>query len=359
MVTRWGALVGVPIVLSFVLCDRVGIAGDYHEGLTLSCSECHVMHRSPAEQGGTGGEQGTSETVGKLLQRNVNDLCLSCHDDSSRATDVLGANRGPSAGAVRQAGFLNRVGGIGQPPTGHTLGSLEMAPGSQPSWSASDDANAGKGLNCSHCHDPHGSMNSGHITYRNLRADAGNNRGSTGLVTYNHERAGVRDPSRDVFVRRALDYDEAAVDFNEPNAQDSAIGRFCAGCHDLFHGVPGQDATIGGRPHAGGIGQFVRHPVAGVDLGSGGDLRSDLRVFASHRNRVKVMSSSGDWSTPGPDVTPTCISCHKAHGNDNPFGLIYRSGRGRLTENGDSEGRALEDLCRQCHAEDSTFATRG
>ena len=62
------------------------------------------------------------------------------------------------------------------------------------------------------------------------------------------------------------------------------------------------------------------------------------------------MSASGNWAT-GTDVTPSCFSCHKAHGNKNPFGLIYMSGTGTVTEQGDTGGRALEDLCRQCHSQ--------
>ncbi|HSB81189.1 MAG TPA: hypothetical protein VLM91_20605 [Candidatus Methylomirabilis sp.] len=45
------------------------------------------------------------------------------------------------------------------------------------------------------------------------------------------------------------------------------------------------------------------------------------------------------------------MSCHKAHGNGNPFALLYMSGRGQLTEAGDTQGKAYVDLCHQCHTQ--------
>jgi cytochrome c553 len=323
-------------------------AGDYHDGATLDCSQCHVMHATRGRGEGASLGAAASQRVGPLLRRDVNDLCLSCHDGSTRASDVLGRNQGRSPGDVRQAGSLNRLGRVGAPGTGHTLDSVDVAPGSSPPWRAEDENGAGHGLNCVNCHAPHGSAG-GTPAYRNLRGDAGNNAPGEGLVTYNSDRAGANDPARDVFVRRALDYDESAVDFNEPDRRDSAMARFCAGCHDRFHGIPGADAEIGGRPHGTSLSAFVRHPASGVDVGAIGGEWSRIETFLGRANRVKVMSSTGAWGSRGGELTPTCISCHKAHGNDNAFGLIFRSGEGVLTEEGDGGGRSVEDLCRQCH----------
>jgi len=200
------------------------------------------------------------------------------------------------------------------------------------------------------CHAPHGA-DSGPPTYRNLRADAGNHPPGHARVTYNHERPGVNDPTRDVFVRASRRYDESAVDFNEPDPRDSAMGRFCAGCHDEFHGIPGVDPNIGGEPVGGAWARFVRHPASGVDLGDGPGERSSLARFASLANRVKVMSPDGRWDPVGEGATPTCITCHKAHGNGNAFGLILRSGTGAISEDGDAGGGTVEHLCRQCHAD--------
>ena len=45
-----------------------------------------------------------------------------------------------------------------------------------------------------------------------------------------------------------------------------------------------------------------------------------------------------------------------ATANSNPFGLILRSGRGAPTEDGDTDGSELRDLCGQCHVQGSAFA---
>ncbi|MEW6746473.1 MAG: hypothetical protein AB1486_27345 [Planctomycetota bacterium] len=343
------------MVLSASLIVPSAGAGDYHDGKTLICSDCHVVHlrtaRPPdaAEESLPNPTEATGPTGDPLLRDSVNDLCLSCHDNSTRAADVLGANLGRSPGEVRQAGFLNRLGSVGSTATGHTLEALEPAPGSQPSWKPEDENGAGVGLACINCHAPHGQQGLARA-YRNLRADAGNNRGGEGLVTYNDGKPGLNDLSRDVFVRRTLAYDESAVDFNEPNPSDSAIARFCAGCHNTFHGNMGGPA-IGGSPRRGGYAGFLRHPAAGVNIGATGGAWSSNSLFISHAQRVKVMSESGVWDPPGRDVTPTCISCHKAHGNANAFGLIFRSGQGTRTENGDTRGGTLEHLCGQCHGQ--------
>ncbi|MHC5209178.1 MAG: cytochrome c3 family protein [Planctomycetota bacterium] len=328
-------------------------AGDYHEGATLNCSECHVVHVASLEGEGfvpltwdTDPKSGASS----LLKKDINELCLSCHDDTPRATDVLGLNGGNTPHAIRQAGSLGLLGVVGSEATGHTLGSRAIAPGSDPPWSAETENGPGQGLNCINCHAQHGSRGLSTLTYLNLRADPGNLSAEEALVTYNHETPGASDPSRDVFVRRALDYDESAMDFNEPDPTDSAIGRFGSGCHTEFHGRPSDDA-IGGQPTEGSWSAFLRHPTAGVDVGALGGEWSSRVALNGHTNRIKLASSSGSWDPAGEDASPTCLSCHKAHGNNNPFGLIYRSGRGDLTEDGDSQGESIMDLCGQCHTQ--------
>jgi len=66
---------------------------------------------------------------------------------------------------------------------------------------------------------------------------------------------------------------------------------------------------------------------------------------------VQVMSASGVWDPPAADNTPSCMSCHKSHGNQNAFGLIYMSGTGTVTEEGDVNGTQSKDLCKQCHVQ--------
>ena len=330
-------------------------AGDHHTQESLRCSDCHVMHFSQQhgyQWDGSGsfipfGGPGPNRA---LLRNGVNDLCLSCHDGSPFATDVLdAANTGSQAGAVRLGGYLSRLGLAGFPENGHTLDSVESAAGSNPDWSPDDENEFGGGLSCVNCHAPHGTPGAGHPTghqYRNLRSDPGN--GSGLWVTYNDTTPGLNDLSRDVFLRRYNAYDEADVDWNEPNPTDSAIARWCGGCHSFVHDndLTGSGSGLGGTP-----GILQEHPVFDENLE--GEI---LDLYNTHTNKVKVMSEVGFWDPASGDVTPTCITCHRGHGNGNPDGLIYRSGTGLLTEDGDSNGSNLDHLCGQCHAEGSAFA---
>jgi hypothetical protein len=352
----WAILALAPALLA-----GTAVAGDYHRSGTLRCADCHVMHFS--QQHGYNAD-GTGfyylATAGPheyLLRAEVNDLCLSCHDQNGIAPDVLGAaNGGNGPTDVRLAGYLNRLGVVGLEPTGHTLDSLATAPGSNPPWKPEDDNGAGKGLNCTNCHHQHAFAGGGsNNAYRNLLRNPGNIAANV-VVTYNDTTIGTNDLTKDVFERGAASYDESVVDWNEPDNTESAIGKWCGGCHNNFHGTPGDLNTVGGVASGSSFEEFLRHPSAGVNIGALGGGHSSLATFNSHVNRVKVMSEVGVWDTAGSDVTPTCISCHKAHGNGNAFGLIYRSGTGTLTENGDSNGIQYENLCAQCHNQASFWS---
>ena len=142
------ALAGVLVIAAIP-----AYAGDYHKGVNLVCSDCHVMHYSQQHgYNANGGGVTTPLANGPhefLLRNDINDLCLSCHDGQSFAPDVLGAH---GNGYVRQAGALNEVGGAAPyyEADGHTLGSTDVAPGSNPPW------NDAEGLQCTDCHAPHG-----------------------------------------------------------------------------------------------------------------------------------------------------------------------------------------------------------
>lgn len=353
-----GLMTGMASLSAVALLATNASAGDYHKNGTLRCADCHVMHYSQTHGYNPDGSGFfinplPSGPFHYLLRGEVNDLCLTCHDGSSFAPDVLGANGGTAA--VRLAGALNRMGVTGLATTGHTLDSTDTAPGSNPAWNNAD------GLNCVDCHQQHGYVGYGHPDngqqYRNLKSDPGN--GSGAWVTYNWDQIGTVDLTKDVYEANSLQYDESDVEWLEPDNTASAIGNWCGGCHNDFHGAVGS-AEIGGMGSPPE--EFSRHPVAGVNIGALGGGHSSLSTYNARTNKVKVMSELGVWDPAGSDVTPTCVSCHKAHGNQNAFGLILRSGGGTLTEEGDtgatssSTGAILEHLCGQCHVQASFFA---
>jgi hypothetical protein len=235
---------------------------------------------------------------------------------------------------------------------GHTLGTPDQAPGG----TFTPDATAG--LECVDCYHQHGSTSSGKdvknnpvtSAYRNLKTF------NTGGISVSYA-VGTNDLTKDVFeqsaAKGASHYDVTNIDFNEPDSTRSGYGEWCKQCHTDFHGGLG-DANMGGDADRH---NWLRHPTAGVDVG-GQDTHghSNLaRAWAAtgRTNWVKVMSETGNWSSTSTDVTPSCMTCHKAHGNKNPFGLIYMEGTGaNVTEEGDdgvTNGRGAKNLCKQCH----------
>lgn len=334
---RAASLLGM---FALVVCmPAIVTAGDYHTGTTLICTDCHVMHYSQTEGYNPDGSGSFTPLAGgpwaKLLRNDTNDLCLSCHDGQSTAPDVLTTN---ANAYVRQAGALNRP-PDGQEHTGHSLESTEIAPGSNPSWSES------AGLNCANCHEPHG-LNAGGNAYRNLRDDPGNYAAGTAFVSY---ATATNSLTEDVYqvasTPLATHYAFSNIFFNEPDPTKSEYATFCKGCHTDFHG------DKGGGELGGGTGvDWIRHPTNNADIGAAGGNHSSLATFTGHTNRVQTMSATGVWSPPASDNSPSCMSCHKGHGNQNAFGLIYMSGTGTIDEEGDS-GTGARDLCKQCHVQ--------
>jgi hypothetical protein len=343
----------IVVAIAFALIGFAGVAfaGDYHFGVDLICSDCHVMHYSQSHgtnPNGTGIFVAPSNGPHEYLLRNdVNDLCLSCHDGQGFAPDVFESH---ANGYVRQAGALNEVGGNGQypPSTGHTLNSTDVAPGSNPAWSNPD------GLNCVNCHSPHGRAQSGSPAYggyRNLFSPTskgvtytrGDVEGANPLTMWVHEDASGGT--------NAAHYGVGAITFNEPVATASAYADYCKSCHTDFHGA------VGGA-EIGGIGappeEFIRHPMAEVNIGALGGGHSALNRLTPKVNQVQVMSPTGQkaggYNGTDTGLTPSCMSCHKSHGNQNAFGLVFMLGTGTVTEQGDN-GTDARNTCRQCHTQ--------
>jgi hypothetical protein len=331
---KLGFILGVAAVLALA---GASFAGDYHAGATLICADCHVMHGSQSHGYAADGS-GSYLPVGAggpfvyLLRDEETKLCLACHDGQAWAPDVLEANTG--AAINRMAGALNKTTSSGtyNPAGGHTLGSMATAPGG-----TFADA---EGLKCTDCHHQHGKDNS----YRNLQNLGG--AVVTAAVTTN-------DPAKDVFERSPASYDISQVDFNEPATTASKMGAWCQGCHTDYHGNA-SSPNMRDQAHAAGEG-WLRHPTAEANIGAIGGGHSALSQFRNNLYRTKVMSASGDWGTQGvawaaapADLTPSCFSCHKGHGNQNAFGLIYMTGTAAPTEEGNAGGTA-KTLCKQCH----------
>ncbi|MFC1713272.1 cytochrome c3 family protein [Candidatus Poribacteria bacterium] len=378
-----------------LLAAAFALAGEYHIGDSLICAQCHTMHYSQQHTYsgavGTGSPLSTppQATMGgggpytNLLRHEVNDLCLSCHDGQTFAPDVLGTETAEVA-YVRQAGGLTRkdvsVGAGYAETNGHTVGwtlafNIHGIPGIG-GWGDFPCNNCHNGgawpppiakrfperkLACVSCHDPHGA-----VSHRNLAFVDDTVR----LITYAIDTGSGSDTTKDVYLRdweagnisgSTSNYRLENVDFNEPSGNPGMSG-FCSKCHGFFHGTA-SDGHMRDQGGPSGI-NWLRHPTGDANIGdySSDGKHSSLTVFGGNRNRLKVMSPGGDWGVdedgvpletwdPVPDnLTPTCITCHKAHGNKNPFALIYMVGSGDVTEEGTADGE-YTDLCHQCHVQ--------
>ncbi len=345
------------ILFSVVLAMGFGAsvqAGDFHTGTSLVCSDCHVAHYSQSHSYSGSGTVfpplGAGGPFTNLLRDEEVKMCLACHDGQNFAPDVFGTS---SSNNRRQAGGLNaKTGTIINDAgfaeiNGHTLYSMALppgagvAPGTTPAASYTPGA---EGLICTNCHAQHGGTG-----YRNLL--------SRGLFTGDEitYAVGTNDATKDVYEHAAASYTDADVDFNEPSITASKYGSWCQNCHVDFHGSGGA-TNMGGQ--SGGVtnlntNPWKRHPTADVNIGTvSATFISSLARFNGNANRVKVMDSQGLWNATTADntVTPSCMSCHKGHGNRNPFGLIFMKGTGAsITEDGD--GGVYRDLCRQCHVQ--------
>jgi hypothetical protein len=386
-----GLAAGVTLTLALLLVSG-GTAGQYHVGDfdTLLCYDCHTMHFSQAHKWNSGDPLtattpqlngdwlGTTGPNEFLLKAPANQLCLSCHNGTDYAPDVLGVSSNPTQPANgREAGALNDQ-SLGAPYDtwkGHTLDNTNVPPGYNPTLvglSATWYDNT-VGLECTSCHLQHGQA----VRYRNLGPRTFPGGGSTYVPTY--VIGTTNDLTKDVWVNIpgpytagtgqsatfAPYYSTANISFNRIDGTvgslkySNKVSLQCAACHANFHGGPG-DTTIGGLPGAGNLEAFLRHPTAQTTIGAAGAAgyggHSSLSRFVANTTKVKVNTTDYAGYT---NASPFCLTCHKAHGNQNPFGLIFLNrnatsvdeqggyGAGQVA----STGEAYRNLCGQCHSQ--------
>ncbi len=378
----------LTLAVALLFAGGMAYAGDAHNGADLICAECHIMHASQHHD-----YEGAPTTYNKaphpyLLKGTPNETCLSCHDNTPFAPDVYGTNSN-SVSTYRSAGALNSASGTvpghddAAYPTyaGHTLASIDAAPGDTGSYPG-----GGEGLQCTNCHSPHGRyygvtvsnqtfsstavgnyMDNG--PYRNLAALLpGGVDDSTGVnVSYSKV---TNDAGSDVFETASAMYETANVNLNEPSLTDSAFGSWCSKCHVNFHGDAG---VLQGT-------EYVRHPNAKAFLDTTNRIANQFAKFVW---RVRVMSAAGGNNAWGPTqdgtatwssaaitaakAAPTCLTCHKAHGNKNPYALVYVDGDPANHETGineegtignppppfswmDANEYGMHLTCNQCHS---------
>ena len=376
------------IIAISALVALPAMGGEWHSGTNNLCTDCHTMHFSmqhnwdgttpvptvPAPDGNWLGATGPNHY---LLKLPVNELCLTCHNGQSFAPDVfeLNFNAAPTQG--RMAGALNNLTSAAPYETwkGHTLDTTDPPPGYDPATiGGGDPFPAGTQLECVNCHAQHGPP----ASYRNL-GPFGWGFGIWSQARPSYVIDTVQDPLVDVQIginpasytpnsgSAAVFnpyYDYANISYHRNPAVTSGGSQYantmenvCGACHGTFHGGP-EDVNVEGIPSGAGWDEFIRHP-SNVTIGLLGGGHSGLGFYTNAPNKVKVYASDQvNFS----DASPGCVTCHKAHGNQNPFSMFFLSANATaVTEEGgyaagqvemtNGYGVAYQNLCGQCHTQ--------
>ncbi len=271
-----------------LLVPRAGMAGDWHEGGRLVCSDCHTSHNSAD---GLPMRYDRSPGLSEHLLRagDAVSLCFACHDGSNpRAPDVLapvGYVAEPAAGL-----FPSRDGsGTGK---GHRL--LRSSPQQVPLGSGQMI------LSCASCHDTHGNGN-----YRNLRGRPGGGTGADLLVAVDQAKKADGANPADVYALENLAY-------------RGGVNAWCVDCHDR---APADHAE---------------HPISATIYGS--TMASYATWLAVTGPRVPVENPT-DPVVPSTDDRIACLTCHYGHGSTTSE---------LRTPGGTTDSQVL---CRECHVQ--------
>jgi hypothetical protein len=149
-----------------------------------------------------------------------------------------------------------------------------------------------------------------------------------------------RNLRRDLFLRGGA-LEARLRDPDGGVGTSSAMNAFCAGCHATFHGA---EHTLAAG--VGGARSYVRHPTSEVPVP-----QRIRELLAASAEPLRVgRNDEGE-----PEVA--CVTCHRAHGTKNPFGLIHWDPA--AAANGeDGAGDGPESLCRTCHDVDRPQVSR-
>lgn len=306
--------------------------------VTGVCSSCHTMHDS---QNGSAVATGGPNSV--LLKED----CIVCHSTGGIGPEVIGSAE-PLNGLSGTAGVLaggNFAWVAADDTKGHNVVGVKAADVNFPGLDIPGNAAAmAAQLTCAGTNGCHGDRSAGNEDP--LSSLTGAHHGNVDLVAGNTNTAadvpnsyrflngikGIEDADYEITVTAS----GAGVDHNgyfgstTTNAQ--TISAFCSNCHSDFHGA---GTTAGGA--------WIRHPTD-LDLSAAG---GEYTGYTTYNLAVPVASTqtatlvAADVQTAGNGIV-NCISCHRAHGSDQPD--LLRFTYNQTAGSGDGTG------CFVCHS---------
>lgn len=288
----------------------------YHNGGTLVCVECH----------GNGSKTSATrfasmERRSSLRSEDALDTCLGCHDGKIGIPDVVGDDvnnlRARSAGRFEAPGRRN--------PHGHDLayGLGEQVGTSAVCSRCHSGGMATASVTCVDCHDPHGNGRPRNLRFASDPAATP----QLGLLV-SPLASGLERYESDNVAFGTLD--------SEQLREASAV---CVDCHHAMSGAMHVD------PNHDGLHEM--HPTYDSEHGATNVIRQGASKGTSDpghwergagsgfvgAERVRIVTRGADSYARARVVNAAtngvfCLSCHRAHGSDQPFGLVWTAARG-------------------------------
>ncbi|MEW5702002.1 MAG: hypothetical protein AB1792_07220 [Candidatus Zixiibacteriota bacterium] len=315
-----------------------GLSSTYHNGATLRCSDCHMMHQSKQHQLD---DDLTPDPFGGYPQNPIGgpallktadpiDLCLTCHDNQAGIPDVMGMD--VNGLTERSAGFFDAVGV--RNPRGHSL-DRNLAS----DWELCYRCHfvgefATASVTCIDCHNPHGNGRARNLQWASWPGG--------------EPQFGLLEADSAAGLQR---YESGRIAYGTDNTDNlREVSNMCLDCHHVFSGESYIDPD--------GNGWHNRHPSYESERNSPNNIAQGgaprFTTAAAHWEagtgagfgvtpRLRFVTSGATIYADAMHVDATkngvfCLSCHQAHGNSHSFALRWDPAAG-IAGNG----------CDQCH----------